>query len=116
MSKAYDRVEWGYLEKILLCMGFDMTWVSKVMGYVRSVHYIVKCNSKLSETFLPERGLRQGDPISLYLFLFCMDSLSRLLINTQHVGLIRGIRASQNNNRINHLFFPDDALLFIRNK
>lgn len=45
-----------------------------------------------------------------------MDSLSRLLINAQHIGLMRGIRASQNSNRINHLFFADDALLFIRNK
>lgn len=45
-----------------------------------------------------------------------MDSLSRLLINAQNVGLMSGIRASQNCARINHLFFVDAALLFIKNK
>lgn len=64
---------------------------------------------------MPERGLRQGDPFSPYLFLFCMDALSKLLHHAQVEGTKRGIRASQNGPRIDHLFFADDALLFVRN-
>ncbi|KAA3477681.1 reverse transcriptase [Gossypium australe] len=82
------------------------------MGCVRSV----KCNNLLFETIYPERGLCQGDPLSPYLFLFCMEAFSRILIQAQNNDLIRGIRASVHCPRINHLFFADDTLLFIRNK
>lgn len=77
---------------------------------------MVKCNLRLLEIIYPERGLIQGDPISPYFFLFCTDSLSRLLINAQNASLMHGIRTSQNCAHINHLFFKDDSLLFIRNK
>lgn len=86
------------------------------MDCVRSVSYVVKCNSPLSDLFTPKRGLRQGDPLSPYLFLFCMDALSRMFSYAQTNGLLRGIRVCYNCPRINHLFFADDALLFIKNK
>ncbi|KAA3489414.1 reverse transcriptase [Gossypium australe] len=108
MNKAYDQVEWRFLEKVLLKFGFGSNWVTKIMNCVRTVRYRVKCNMNLSNIINPERGLRQGDPLSPYLFLFCMEVLSRMLINAQE-------KASRNGPRINHLFFADDALLFVRN-
>ncbi|KAA3477110.1 reverse transcriptase [Gossypium australe] len=96
MSKAYDRVEWDFIESIMTKMGFDVKWIEKIMKCVRSVKYMVKCNNVLFDIFIPERGLRQRDPLSPYLFL--------------------GIRASRNGPRINHLFFADDALLFVKEK
>ncbi|KAK5819935.1 hypothetical protein PVK06_024970 [Gossypium arboreum] len=56
------------------------------------------------------------DPLSPYLFLFCMEAFSRMLIHAQENNTLRGIRASRDGPRINHLFFADDALLFVRNK
>ncbi|KAA3471205.1 reverse transcriptase [Gossypium australe] len=97
-------------------MGYANEWVTKIMRCVRSVRYVVKCNSTLSKTIVPERGLRQGDPLSPYLFLFCMEAFSKLLIRAQNNNMLKGIRASINGPRINHLFFADDTLLFIRNK
>ncbi|KAK5786023.1 hypothetical protein PVK06_040648 [Gossypium arboreum] len=116
MSKAYDRVEWIFIENVMKKIGFADKWIAKIMECVRSVTYTVKCNNILSDIFVPERGLRQGDPLSPYLFLFCMEAFSRMLIHAQENNTLRGIRASREGPRINHLFFVDDALLFVRNK
>ncbi|KAA3468126.1 reverse transcriptase [Gossypium australe] len=116
MSKAYDRVEWDFIESIMKKIGFDVKWIEKIMNCVKLVKYMVKCNNVLSDIFIPERGLCQGDPLSPYLFLFCMEAFLRVLIHAKDNNTLRGIRASINGPRVNHLFFADDALLFVRNK
>ncbi|KAL5553245.1 hypothetical protein UlMin_040646 [Ulmus minor] len=62
-------------------------------------------------SFSPKRGLRQGDPISLYLFILCMEVLSRLINRKAEEGLIKGFRLSRHTPAINHLFFADDVFL-----
>jgi hypothetical protein len=83
MHKAYDRVEWGNLEKIMLKMGFESIWVKLIMTCVSSVHYTLRVNSDKSDLFTPSRGLRQGPPLSPYLFLFCAEGLIGLLARAE---------------------------------
>ena len=79
MIKAYDRVEWEYLEGIMRQLGFHDRWISLVMSCVTTVSFQVKVNGELLPVFSPTRGFRLGDPISMYLFLLCGEGLSCML-------------------------------------
>ncbi|XP_062162097.1 uncharacterized protein LOC133869155 [Alnus glutinosa] len=114
MSKAYDKVEWGFLESAMLRMGFETKWVHLIMACVRSVHYSVLVNGNLVGDIRPSRGIRQGDPISPYLFLICAEVLSSLLTQAEQKGIITGVPTSPKGPKISHLFFADDSILFCK--
>jgi hypothetical protein len=65
-------------------------------------------------TYLSEKGIRQGDPISPYLFLFCAEALSAILAKANGDGLLSGVPMSKEGPIISHLFFADDSLLFCK--
>ncbi|GMI79095.1 hypothetical protein HRI_001578800 [Hibiscus trionum] len=109
MSKAYDRVEWGFLESLLLKMGFDSDWVSIIINCISSVSYSVVLNGSVGNRFSPSRGLRQGDPLSPFLFLVCSEGLSSLL---RQASCGVGVRIARGAPNISHLFFADDSLIF----
>ena len=64
---------------VLAKLGFNASWINTVMRCVTSVRYAAKVNGNLTDPFIPTRGIRQGDPISPYLFLLCAEGLSCLL-------------------------------------
>ncbi|KAM0905175.1 hypothetical protein ACQ4PT_017547 [Festuca glaucescens] len=114
MSKAYDRVDWDFLEKSLLKWGFSATWVAWIMECVTSVKYSIKFNGKLLEQFSPSRGLRQGDPLSPFLFLFVVDALSGLIHKaTQDDGLVP-VEICRRAPGVSHLLLADDTMLFFK--
>lgn len=71
-------------------------------------------NGQSSDRFRPHCGLRQGDPLSPLLFLFCMDILSRMMSLQEDLGNFKGLRLSRRSPSISHLFFADDAMLFFK--
>ena len=94
MSKAYDRVEWPFLECVLAKLGFEHAFVDLIMLCVRTVSYSIRINGDTFGNFQPQRGLRQGDPLSPYLFLFCTEAFSSLLVDAENQGRIRGVAVS----------------------
>jgi hypothetical protein len=78
MSKAYDRVEWTFLEKMMTRLGVHPRWTELMMKCITTASYQIKVNGKLTEEIIPIRGLRQGDPLSLYLFLIYVLKVSQL--------------------------------------
>jgi hypothetical protein len=79
MSKAYDRVEWDFLELIMRRLGFDEQWVFLVMMCVRTIKYSVIINGQAYCEIFPNRGLRQADLLSPYVFILCAEGLSSAL-------------------------------------
>ena len=72
MSKAYDRVEWVFLERILLKLGFQESWVALIMECITMVSYSILVNGEPKGMITPSRGLRKGDPfVSLFIPFLC---------------------------------------------
>ena len=113
-SKAYDRVEWSFLQAMMIKMGFCHEWTQLIMNCLMSVSYRVKVNGDIGESFAPGRGLRQGDPLSPYLFLLCAEGFSALLSEAEGAGRIKGMKVCQRAPSISHLLFADDSLLLVR--
>ncbi|XP_057513881.1 uncharacterized protein LOC130795689 [Actinidia eriantha] len=85
LEKAYDKVNWSFLEHVLKDIGFSRKWVSLIMSLTPSTSLSILWNEEGLPAFVPERGLRQGDPLSPYLYVFCIEYLGRLIENQVHV-------------------------------
>ncbi|XP_021747923.1 uncharacterized protein LOC110713787 [Chenopodium quinoa] len=95
MAKAYDRVEWGFLELLCLRWGLQSS-ENIVMHCVSSVSFSVLINRAHSGEFTPSRGLRQGDPLTPYQFILCAEALFGLIdkeveANVEEVNTIKDV-------------------------
>jgi hypothetical protein len=95
LKKAFDNIDWGFLRLILLSAGFGIKITDWVMSCVTSANFVVLINGEATKFFKSERGLRQGCPLSPYLFIMIMEGLSLLLTKNVSDHQISGIKVSK---------------------
>ncbi|GAB9467990.1 Pol Polyprotein [Globisporangium polare] len=105
-AKAYDRVNWVYMLEVLERMGFGPRFRTWVQTLYHDSQALLDVNNKLHSPVRPSRGVKQGDPLSVYLFLLCIEPLENLL----RVQPDLGIHVSQGQ-RTTGMFFADDSTL-----
>ena len=105
MSKACYRMEWVCMEKIMEKLGFDVKWRKLIMQCITIVSYAIRINGYPRGRIIPSRGICQGDPLSLYLFLLCAEGLSALIKASVCNGIMEGIAICHGGPKLSHLFF-----------
>lgn len=109
-EKAYDRVNWTFLKKVMAKMGFHQTWINQVMALNENASATVIVNGEQSKPFNLERSVRQGCPLAPYLFLLTVDVLGQML---QHPTCgVKGLNLPDKTS-ISNQMFADDTLLFL---
>jgi hypothetical protein len=114
MEKAFDRMKWNFILAILSKLGFHSTWINWIRICITSPSFLIFINGSPYSHFNPERGIRQGDPLSPFLFILGLEVLSQLLFQRESQGFLRGIKNVQNCSPISHLLFADDLILFAK--
>ncbi|GAA0161498.1 hypothetical protein LIER_17797 [Lithospermum erythrorhizon] len=113
MSKAFDRVKWDFLFKLVETVGFPEHWINLIKECVNTVVYSVIVNGQVSDTFKPSCGLRQRDPLSPIFFALYTEALSSSLQFHQDQGTLKGIGLARNGPKFTHLLFADDSYFFM---
>lgn len=113
LSKAFDRVRWNFLEERLRKLGFEEKWIEWVMLCIKTVNFSVVVNGGRAVDLIPSRGIRQGDPLSPYLFLVVADCLSSMISDAVDKKELGGVRVRNRGPMLSHLLFADDSLIFL---
>jgi len=112
ISKAYDKVEWEFLQKIMLKIGLLKQWANLAMETMRIASYSTLINGEPKGFITSTCGIKQGDPLSPYLFLLCAEGLSSLIHRAMENQHLKGVLPCNGGVKLSHLLFVDDSLLF----
>jgi len=111
LSKAFDSISWVYIQKILAAFGFSPSWVRWIINLLSSSFFSVLINRIPSATFRPSIGIRQGDPLSPFLFVTMAEGLGRSLNSALSSQRLKGL-SFHNSPTFSHQQFVDDNMLF----
>lgn len=113
MQKAYDRLNWSFLCKVMTALGLTEGWIDLVMRSIKGCHFGVLINGEASGFILSEHGLRQGDPLSPALFVIVSECLSRGL-NSMFHNYRDMFYDTKRDLRVSHLAYVDDLIVFTK--
>lgn len=111
-EKAYDKVDWTFVYRMLIAKGFPTLWCDWIMKVVRGGKVAVRVNDELGPYFNTHEGLRQGDPLSPLLFNLAAEALTVLIQRAEDNKLIEGLNVS-NNNKVTILQYADDTIFLL---
>ncbi|GLU01659.1 hypothetical protein SLE2022_189580 [Rubroshorea leprosula] len=111
-EKAYDKVSWVFLDYMMLRMGFCEIWRNWIMECLRTNLVSILVNGSPTRQFTVTRGLRQGDPLSPFLFLIIAEGLNGLVSAASQKGLLDGAEVGSRGFKVSHLQYADDTILF----
>ncbi|GKV01589.1 hypothetical protein SLEP1_g14135 [Rubroshorea leprosula] len=111
-EKAYDKVCWEFLDYMMLRMGFGQIWKNWINECLKTAEVSVLLNGSTTKQFKMQRGLRQGDPLSPFLFLIVAEGLNGIISSAASLGLFNGIEIGQCGMNVTHLQFADDTIVF----
>ena len=115
MEKAYDKIEWEFIFQILEKFGFDRKFINWIKECITTVSFSVLVNNSPTDQFFPKKGLRQGDPLSPYLFILGAEILARMLQDEANIGGSGiGVTMCRNGSSIPFLSFADDIIIFAK--
>ncbi|WMV24735.1 hypothetical protein MTR67_018120 [Solanum verrucosum] len=115
IEKAYDHVNWSFLLEIMQRMGFGLKWIRWIKFCISTVKLSILINGSPEGFFPSDRGVRQGDPLSPFLFIIVVEGLNNMLKTAHTKGWIRGFNVANEGNlrlEVTHLQYADDTLIF----
>lgn len=116
LEKAYDRISWNFILHTLKEFKLEPDWITNtiIMNCVSNINSAIIWNGETLPNIPMGRGLRQGDPLSPYIFALCVENLSNMINLITASGDWTGLKASKHSTPISHLFFTDDLILFAK--
>ncbi|GKV27606.1 hypothetical protein SLEP1_g36762 [Rubroshorea leprosula] len=111
-EKAYDKVCWDFLDYMLMRLGFCNTWRMWIQECLQSSTVSVLVNGSPSRQFSVSKGLRQGDPLSPFLFLLVAEGLNGLMSSAVEKEQFKGVTVGKDAVMVTHLQFADDTIFF----
>ncbi|CAN1120776.1 LINE-1 retrotransposable element ORF2 protein [Linum perenne] len=112
LAKAYDKIEWLFVKDTIEHAGFPPLLVRLILECISSSSFQILWNGSCLDAFSPRRGLRQGCPLSPYIFTLCIERLSRMISSAVNFGYWRPIQLVREGIPLSHCFFADDLVLF----
>ncbi|KAM1191401.1 hypothetical protein PS2_011695 [Malus domestica] len=112
MAKTYDRVEWSFLLAMMGALGFPPKYCQRIEECITTVTYSVLINGASTGFIQTQRGLRQGNPMSPFLFLIYAEGFSALVRLREERGALQGVRVVPSGLSVSHLFFANDVVVF----
>lgn len=110
-EKAFDSLDWNFLDHTMEQMGFSEKWRKWISGCLNSAYGSVLVNGSPTKEFKIQKGLRQGDPLSPFLFIIAVEALHISLQEAKSRNIFEGIKVGSNLVDVSHLQYADDALI-----